>query len=223
MLPIRHDVMIANAVLEARINAIEPIVLIRPFVHVIQAGDKMTGVVLRLPEILPPGNYFGSLKIGEETHPIEVIVEPRQQLTLIPGSLSVTASPGHDEVIDVVVTNRGNIPAVIPQEGVVNLLDSDALSSAVHLAVSHHEGGQERINRFADTMAENIVAAQVSLRSGGGTIGPGESRRLTAQVRFPKSLQAGHSYRGAWELPHARYVVQVYVPAAAAPREVKAS
>ncbi len=222
LLQIRHDISVDRAQLEARIDADKPIVLRRPLIMSTAAGDNITKFVLNLPLTTPPGSYHGVLQIGERTHPIEVIVDAWPRLVLMPGRLTLTAPPGHDEVVELTVTNSGNTVFEFHHEGIVNLLDSEALSVAVNSAISSKEKGQERINRFVDSMARGAGTAQVEVRPGAGAIEPGATRRLTITLHLPKSLQPGHSYRGAWELPNARLWVQVYVPAATPP-EVKAS
>ena len=124
--------------------------------------------------------------------------------------------------MELLATNSGNTVFEVPHEGFINLLDSEALSVAVNEALSAKQEGQERVNRFVDSMARNSATAQVEVAAGAGPLGPGEIRKLRVRLRLPKSLQPGHSYRGGWELPNARYVVQVYVPAAV-PREANVS
>ena len=218
-LPIRHDLSIEHATLEAYIDAGEPILLHRPFVQSVRAGDAITRFVLRLPETTPPGTYYGTLGIGEQTLPIEAIVDAKPRLILMPRALSLMVPPGHEEVVELIATNQGNTFFEVPQEDIINLFDDVALPVAVHSALSSKERGQERVNRFVDSVARHTATAQVEVMAGRGAIGPGEIRQLTVQLRLPKSLQAGHSYRGAWELPNARFVVQVYVPAAPPPEE----
>jgi hypothetical protein len=212
-LPVRHDFSIEGATLEAYIDAGEPILLYRPFVQSVKAGDAITRLVLRLPETTPPGTYYGTLGIGDQTLPIEAVVDARPRLVLMPGSLSMMVSAGHEEVVELIASNQGNTLFDIPREGIVNLFESEALPEAIHSALSSKERGQERVNRFVDSVARHTLTAHVEVRTGGGAIAPGEIRRLTVQLRLPGNLQAGHSYRGAWEFPNARYVVQVHVPA----------
>jgi hypothetical protein len=221
-LPFSDNFSFENAELEARIDAGAPITLRRPEVQSVRATEAITRIIMRLPETTSPGRFYGTLKIGVQTLSIEVLLDARPRLSLMPNRLFLSVGPGHKETVELMVTNRGNMAFEIPREGVVNLLDSAALSLAVHTAFSREEGGHERVNRFVDAVADKTSAAHVNVRDGGGAIEPGELRRLTVQLHLPKSLEAGHSYRGAWELPNARFVVQVYVPMAP-PQEVKAS
>jgi hypothetical protein len=216
-LPIRHDLSIEHAILKAYIDAGEAIALERPLVQSVKAGDAITKFILRLPETTPPGAYYGRLEIGEQSLPIEALVDAGPRLVFMPNSLSLTVPPAHEEVIELIANNRGNTLLEVPKEGIINLFDSEALPVAIHSALSSKERGQERVNRFVDSVARHTLTAQVEVQAGAGAIAPGEIRGLTVQLRLPRNLQAGHSYAGAWEPPNARYSVEVYVPAAAPP------
>jgi hypothetical protein len=218
-LQVRHDLSIDRAHLVARIDAAEVITLQRPLVQSVTAGEAITRFVLRLPGSTPPGTYYGALHIGEQTHPLEAVVDASPKLVLMPSRLTLTVAPGHEELVELLATNTGNTVFEVPREGFINLLDSEGLSVAVNSALSSKEKGQERVNRFVDSVARSTGTAQVEVQAGAGEIAPGAIRRLTVRLRLPKSLQPGHAYRGGWELPNARYVVQVYVPAAVPPEE----
>jgi hypothetical protein len=223
---IPYDSSIAYGRLAAHIQANDKthdaITLQRPYVQSVPVGDGTTRFVLRLPESTPPRTYSGTLEVGHETYPMEVIVESRPWLTLMPRRTSLAVAPGHEEVVELTAVNRGNRVCDVPEEGIVNLFDSAALSVAVTAALSSKDKGQDRVNRFADTVAKHADVLNLVVVDGAGAMHPGETRRLSVRLHVPKGLQAGHTYNGGWEMPNSRYVIEVYV-LAAEPKEAKAS
>lgn len=220
-LQVRHSRAMTSARLAARIRAPKIFTLDWPYVQSIPAAEGVTRFVLRLPEATPPGTYTGVLEVDDEKYPFEALVDARTWFTILPNKLSLVAEPEHEEIVELIGVNRGNTLFQVPDVADVNLFDSGSLLAAVNAALSSKvKGGQERVSRFVDSLARNSEMLSLGVLAGAGAIAPGESRRLTVRLRLPENLQAGHTYRGGWELPHMKFVIQVYVPAAAPAAEV---
>jgi hypothetical protein len=218
-----HDPLLALGKLSARIGAPEIITVEWPQVQNSAAPGGVTRFLLQLPETTPPGTYTGVLQAGEQRYPFEALIDPRPRFTVAPGKVSLVAGSGHEETVELIGTNSGNTIFDIPAAADVTLLDAGALSTAVNSALSSKEKGQDRVNRFVDSLARNTGLLSLEVTAGSGTIAPGETRTLSVVLRLPKNLHSGHSYSGGWDLPDTRYLIQIYVPAAAPEVEAKAS
>lgn len=183
------------------------------------AGDDATRLHLRLSMSTPVGTYQGTLKIGPEEHPIEVRVDGHSDLGFSPSHLTLMATPGGTDTINLQVVNRGNLPVAIPKEMSLELMDGEAIPRALNAL---HEGtraeqkaprGRDPVARVADRIAEHLATLPAEVEQGAGVLDPGELRDLRVSVQYPKSLATGRSYIAIWPLANQQfYIVTVHVP-----------
>lgn len=175
------------------------------------AGDAATRLHLRLSMSTPVGTYQGTLRIGAEEHPIEVRVDGHSDLGFSPSHLTLMATPGGEETVDLTVVNRGNLAVAIPDELSLELMDGDAIPQALK-ALHERPKPRDPLSRMADRIAQHIVTLPVTIVEGSGVLQAGEMRELRVHVSYAKSLEAGRSYVAVWPLANQQfYIVAVHV------------
>jgi hypothetical protein len=186
------------------------------------AGDAATRLHLRLSMSTPVGTYLGTLKMGGEEHPIEVRVDGHSDLGFSPSHLTLMASPGDEEIVDLTVVNRGNLPVSL------ELMDGDAIPNALQAlherprADAKGAKGRDPVARVAERIAPHLATLPVEILGGAGVLRAGELRELRVKVSYPKKLAPGRSYIAVWPLANQQfYIVAVHVrPAASTDEQV---
>jgi hypothetical protein len=180
------------------------------------AGDAVTRLHLRLSMSTPVGTYQGTLRIGAEEHPIEVRVDGHSDLGFSPSHLTLMATPGDEETVELTVVNRGNLPVDLPDEVSLELMDGHAIPQALRALHERprEKGAQGRdpVARAADRIAQHVETLPVEIAAGSGPLPAGEMRELRLNVRYPKDLTPGRSYIAVWPLANQQfYIVAVHV------------
>lgn len=182
------------------------------------AGDAATRLHLRLSMSTPVGTYKGTLRIGTEEHPIEVRVDGHSDLGFSPSHLTLMATPGGEETVELTAVNRGNLPVAIPDELSLELMDGDAIPAALKALHERPRGeekgakGRDPVARMAERIAQHLATLPVEIQEGAGELRAGEMRELRVKVSYPKDLAPGRSYIAVWPLANQQfYIVAVHV------------
>ncbi len=176
-------------------------------------GSSATRLRFSLPEATPPGVYEGTVRIGKETYPITVEVEPQAYLVVSPRQLIVQAAAGAEVTADLTIVNSGNVPCEITKTHAFGLFDVKGADRAIGAALADPEvKGQARLGRLMDEAADNHGGlVRVAVRDGAGVVEPGELRTLQVTLHFSERLKPGHTYWGTWPLHNLEYYVKIDV------------
>jgi hypothetical protein len=175
-------------------------------------GVGSTKLSFALPETTPPGTYEGAVQVGDERFPVTVEVAPQPDLDASPSAFTLSVAPGADAQIGLTLVNAGNVPVEIQRAYAFNLLERGGIEEAVHAALREPvQSGEERLARLMDFLSERHGGlVRVAVKSGAGTLVPGESRELQAALRFGSELRPGAIYSSTWEIANLNLYVEVH-------------
>ncbi len=179
-------------------------------------ANGLTRVSLAVPDSTPPGTYHGVLRCGDVTQPVEIEVDPRPRVRLLPRTIEVEATRGEVLAIQVQLVNVGNVDVEVTPGGAIELEDPSALARALRRAASARP---EKGERPLDLAAEEFAASRggvgrLRVAEGSGRVEPGEVRRVRATLAVPDDLRPGRVYSGSWELAGASLSLSIKVHAA---------
>jgi hypothetical protein len=175
------------------------------------AGEEAMWLRFDLPESTPPGTYEGRIQVGRKRHPVTIEVSPVTDLDVSPSQLLLSAAPGGQEAVDLTVVNNGNVPVAIEPVSAFNLLEPNAFEEAVHRALRESGGGEERINRFADELADRHGGLVRVAVKNSGPVEPGKAQEIRAVFRFGQDLRPGATYTSTWAVGNLNIWVEVRV------------
>jgi hypothetical protein len=178
------------------------------------AGAGALWLQLSLPETTPPGTYEGTVTVGTTSYAITADVAAETNVLLAPGFVRLSAAPGARPRVTFTVANTGNVPYEIPRKGAFGLFEEEGVEDAIGAALRQEAGGEQRLDRFADELADRHGGLMmVAIGAGRGILNPGEVRDMEATFRIPDALKAGRAYSGVWALANVRCKVDVDVVA----------
>ena len=168
---------------------------------------------LALPPSTRPGEYRGTVRVGDREEKVVIEVEPRIRLRLSPPRQLLQGTAGEQVAATILVANLGNADCVLPDVNAVGLFDVEGTERAVGRTF---RSGDAKGERIVERLAEELAAgygglAKVAVAAGAGELGPGETRELALTFHLPDGLRPGRVYEGAWALPGVNYMVRVEV------------
>ena len=183
------------------------------------AGVRGGELRLRLPPGTPPGVYTGEATVRGETKRLRVEIEPVLRLNLQPNQTTLSVRAATSVEFSVTVSNDGNVPFEIPKTGVLDLDDGVAQERALGRTLrAELVQGEHRIDRYFDELKEGHGGeAHVAVRSGAGTLRPGEAREITCLLDVPSTAKAGRSYAGPWRIGNTAHVIVADIEAGTGP------
>ena len=182
----------------------------------LQEGEGTARLTLSVAHTTPPGTYEGTVRVGDQEHPLILEVEPRVRLRIDPRRLHFKAAPGATREVDLVVTNLGNVASEIRSADAFGLFDTGGVDRAIGRAFSAEPAkGERRLDVIADAAAEGFGGlVRMRVESGAGELAPGESRNVHVALVLPDRLEQGRQYWGTWTLYNVNYVVRIDVATA---------
>jgi hypothetical protein len=181
--------------------------------QVVNVGETATMLRCVLPESTPPGTYEGTVLIGARQYPAAIDVEAFPSLVISPDSLSVRAAPGTDAVVNLTITNNGNIPCEMPRTHRLGLLDVKAMGLGADFFLDDKaKGSRELVNLFAEELSRSYSGqVDLILEEGSGSLAPGEFRPLRIVIRIPEEMEKGRIYAGKWVVLREGHDIEVQV------------
>lgn len=185
-----------------------------------ESGSGLTRLRLRFSRTMPPGSYRGYAEIDSEKKAIEVEVQPRWRLKVLPRQSYVEASPGDRVAVRLSLANLGNVPCKVPRASAFGLFPLRGMdrSDRQRLERRAQTRREERrpLPRGAPETHGGTVVCQIR---GAGVLKPGEVHELDIELRLPSRLRAGRSYRGMLAFDHLKHRVEIQVtPATKKPK-----
>jgi hypothetical protein len=182
-----------------------------PNVHASSVAQGATRLRMEIARNTVPGMYKGTAKVGDETYPVEIQVEPYVHLSVSPRQLVVDARAGQDLHEDLIVANTGNVPADIGVTYAFGLYDVQGAERGIRQAFRKTESdGRSRLDQLVDGLAEGHAGiVRLRVEDGAGPIAPGEVRAIRLDLRMPAGLQSGYTYTGTLPIHNLRYYVKV--------------
>lgn len=164
-----------------------------------------------LPPYTPPGTYYGNATVGEAEFSMTVDVEPYENLVLSPPQLNLVAASGDHITTHLTLANAGNITCDIGKAHAFGLFDVEGAERAVGATLRDETPeGRDKVNRLMDRLAdEHAGFVRVQIEKGEGPIAAGETRQLTARMRFPDNMKPNRAYTGTWVLFNLAYQLRV--------------
>jgi hypothetical protein len=167
-------------------------------------------VRFRLPALTPPGDYRGTLRLGERAFAIVVRVDGKTHLAAIPPRIELIGGGG-ETCETLLLANDGNTAATVESEYGFGLFAETGLDRAIGKAF-HGEArdGHARLDTLVSAAADEyggIATAAVS--TGAGVLEPGETRGVTFAFRFSHKLRPGSSYFGYLQVANLTIPVRV--------------
>jgi hypothetical protein len=195
-----------------------------PFLALIApSGTGAAGQVkFRLPPTTPPGSYQGTILVGGEERPIEIVVEPHTNLAVQPDSVTLIAQPGSQASVELSVLNHGNVLAEIRRGYALGFVDVHALDHGLDEAARATPGeGVKRVDVLFDELARGSGGvARLELEEGYGPLAPGDARSLRARFALPKELRPGHTYTARLRIEDAAFSIRAEIPRGSTGKEV---
>lgn len=176
-------------------------------------GPGSTRLTLQLPRQTPPGEYRGEMKRGDVAHALVVQVEPRPRTRISPKQSLLAVEPGSRVEFDVVVSNEGNVDVQVPKSEAFDLHDPVGQDRALGLTLRADLAEDERrVDRwFEELRRMHGGEARVTVMEGGGTLQPGDSRRIRCRLEVPMTMEPGRAYSGSWPIGSTSHIVAVEI------------
>ncbi len=185
-----------------------------PEVQTTPASDlNFTRLHLRLPKTMPPGTYHGTVEIENHKQELEIEVEPKKRLSIIPKRTEVNCAPGERVEFCVTLINRGNVSLSIPKVSGFGLYNKKGLDMAVGTAFQKKpEKDESRIDSFMDALQQGYGGVvKLNIQEGAGSLEPGDMREIKIIMHVPSQLSTGNEYWGIWTLHDYNYKIEIDV------------
>lgn len=176
---------------------------------------------LRLAADTPPGIYNIAVEYaGGVKKDVEIAVQPRARLHVVPGTLRLAGAPGQEVSATLLLENRGNEALEISDALVTGLFDNEGIEAALAAMYRLDSDDLNKIVAAGFSRLRQAHGGLLKLRvsEGAGKLAPGERRQLLLETTLSNKLEAGHGYHGTLALGPHRIAVQVGVLAAATPK-----
>jgi len=177
-------------------------------------GSSVLGLRLILPDSTPAGTYKGTVRLGEDEHPVVVEIGEQRRVVLTPARIELRVSaPGRAAESDLHVLNAGNAPLDLAAKQAFGLFEDHGLDRSLARAWTDSKArGLDRFGVLAEELAgSHGGAVRVRVSEGAGVIEPGEGRHAKVAFEFQDGLVAGRGYFGYWEVGGAVCTVKVEV------------
>jgi hypothetical protein len=150
-----------------------------------------------LPETTPPGEYPGTLRLGDRSFKIVVQVDADTSLSAVPGRIDLV-SDGREVHETLTILNAGNTVATIEARYGLGLFAQSGLDRMLGKTLgTDAPDGRARIDTFMSAAADEyggLVVATVT--EGAGPLEPGQARSVAFAFTFPQKTRPGGSYFG---------------------------
>lgn len=174
-------------------------------------------VAFSVDPLTPPGKYEATFDIAGEEQPAEIEVLPVERLEVAPRAISISGAPGETVRETLVLTNRGNVALELDLLGMLVLQEEEQVCLSIQRAlgaVKKGEDGKEPYEQFLNALANSLAErktdfGRVRLADGAITLGPGETRQVTAGIQLPRDLVAGRYYRALLKARRAQLFVEI--------------
>jgi len=175
------------------------------------ARGPVTDVRFALASATPPGQYRGTLTLGEREYGVVARIDGRTRLVAMPPRFDLVGEPGARERESVSMLNDGNVAVTIEKTYAVGLFETSGLDRAIGKAFRHVGGeGKSRIEAFFDAAAEGYGGiVRIAVDEGAGVLHPGDVRELALTLHLPDRMRGDRSYFGY--LTVANLVLPVFV------------
>jgi hypothetical protein len=174
-----------------------------------------------LPETTPPGEYPGTLRLGDHRFAIVVQVDPVVHLAAVPGRFDLVSNGG-DARETLTILNAGNTATTIDRRYALGLFAHAGLDRMLGKTLgADAPDGHARVDTLMSAAADEyggLVVANVA--AGAGPLEPGQARAVTFAFTFPQKSRASASYFGY--LSVANLTIPVSVRTEYKPTEVPA-
>jgi hypothetical protein len=171
--------------------------------------------------VVPPGTapaiYEAVFDIGGEPHTAEIEVLPDERLHIAAPEPVMAGSAGKTVSVELLLTNRGNVPLALDVLGVVVLDDLEPLCLGVERALAAVRALAEEKDAhrlFLDRLVKDFAdrkpgLVRVRVAEGPVTLEPGDTRTLAVELHLPRDLPAGRRYRGLLEYKTGRALLWI--------------
>ena len=168
---------------------------------------------IKLPVSTPPGNYKGTVQIGDKEIPIVVDVESQPRLRLFPSNLRATVAPGSVLNANFTVANTGNDTANLEKEYRFCVFERGGVDRAFFVALGGDQTpGDRRIDKLVNELSVSHGGrVRLEIEVGAGAIAPGEVRELCIAMRLSDRLRPGQTYSGNWRIENAGVAIELLV------------
>jgi hypothetical protein len=157
-----------------------------------------TELRVALPESTAPGEYRGTVQLGERRFPVIAQVDARMHLACIPPQIELTSGHGRRLRETLTIVNDGNVTAIIEKHYGFGLFETSGLDRAIRTAFEAHatkaRAGSETMFEAAAEEYGGVAAASVA--DGVGPLEPGHSRRVTLSFRLSEKANRRAAYFG---------------------------
>lgn len=174
------------------------------------ADGDLTQVFVRAPRSLAPGEYSGSLAVGDDDFLVTAEVFRRPHARLIPKRLEATTAPGCTLDICLNVVNDGNVALTIPGKGHIDLFDARSFERLEEGALLTTLGFVEPSERLKAISGDAYAGRASVAIKGGGDLDPAEARTIDARVKLPKELDPKCAYAGSIELASRNFTLTLH-------------
>ena len=151
-----------------------------------------------LPAMTRPGEYRGTLQIGDDRFAVLALVEASTHLTCIPPRIELVYGANRRLRETLTLVNDGNVPAEIAKHYGFGLFESSGLDRAIRNAFEARDVADRSIvEAFSNAAADEyggLVAASVA--EGAGPLEPGAMRSIALSFRLTEKARRGASYFG---------------------------
>jgi hypothetical protein len=172
---------------------------------------RHTELRVTLPEATTPGEYHGTVRLGQHRFAVVAQIEARTHLVCLPPQIELTSGRNRRLRETLAIANDGNVTVTIEKHYGFGLFESTGLDRAIGTAFeAHGTGGRSGAVTLFEAAAEGyggVVAASVA--DGAGPVEPGETRHVTLSFRLTEKAHRGASYFGY--LPLANLAIPVLI------------
>lgn len=170
-------------------------------------------VKIRLPEATPPGNYKGTIKSGEQEFPVSIRVNEKMRLQISPVTLHISGKPAEKVQVQLLLTNKGNVPIEIPERDAIGIYDDDGLEVA--FATSYRMDTDDPLvllKTFIGKLREGHGGLlKIRVLAGAGILPPASQKCLTVEIALPEKIKANHNFHGVWSFGSDEYALTLTV------------
>ncbi|HTW27767.1 MAG TPA: hypothetical protein VME92_11605 [Acetobacteraceae bacterium] len=190
-----------------------------PVVAGLRVNGDYARLRARIDPGLPPGQYAAELHAGDGVRRLTVAVDPLVSLRVDPPLLRLAGAAGAALQAPIMLANAGNVPAELPENGLVGVYEVNGVETAIgHAYRADAEDGNQILARFIEELRKGYGGlVKLRLEGAAGALPPGKARALTITATLPTRLQSGRTYTGVWPFMNLNYAVRVEVGGQAAP------
>jgi hypothetical protein len=170
-----------------------------------------TELRVTFPDSTAPGEYRGTMHLGDRSFAAIAQVDARPRLVCLPLKIELTSGRNRRLRETLTLLNDGNVVTTIEKHYGFGLFSTTGLDRAIGTAFQAHgtkaRAGSETFFEAAAEEYGGVVAASVA--EGAGPLKPGEARNVTLSFRLSEQAHRRAEYFGY--LPIASLVIPVFI------------